>query len=190
VGVRLSFSSEVGGGGRGEGGATTGSMRVLSEAHTISDRSWFAKFINGRVGPDSSEINFRDRSYGTYTRSPPNVLPFSSKSVFNRTATLRTHSLHSSRPRQLPATIQHSEHALDAEFTVSSSSSPRACSAVRISTNRLSPALHVFIPPMGFVVVSDTRYEDESPRQCRSALWSTVDDLLVIAFNSSSIYVS
>lgn len=129
-------------------------------------------------------------SYGTYTRSPPNVLPFSSKSLFNRTATVRTLSRHSSRPRQLLATLQHSEHALDAEFTVSSSSSPCACRAVRISTNRLNPALHVFIPSAGFVVVSDTRYDDESPRQCRSVPWSIVDDLVVRAFNTSIIYVS
>ena len=137
--------------------------------------------------------SFRDRSqyHGTYTRSPPNVLPFSSKSLFNRAATVLTLSRLSSIPRQFPATVQHSEHALDAEFTVSNSSSPRVCSAVRISTNRISPALHVFIPPVGFVVVSDTRYEDESARQCRSALWSTVDELsVIVAFNASRIYVS
>ena len=103
--------------------------------------------------------------YGTYTSSPPKVLPFSSRSRFNRIATFRTLSRHSSSSRQLLAAIQHSEHAFDAEFTVSSSNSPRACRAVRISTIRLSPALHVFIPPVGFVVVSDTRYEDASPRQ-------------------------
>ena len=177
----------IGSGGRkrrrrkDDDGLHAGTSSADREAHTISLLSTEA---SDRMAHRSHRWMI---SYGTYTLSPPNVLPFSSKSFFNRTATFRTHSRQSSRPRQLPATIQHSEHALDAEFTVSNSSSPRACSAVRISTNRLSPALHVFIPPVGLVVVSDTRYEDESSRQVRSALWSIVDDVLVIVFNTSSI---
>jgi hypothetical protein len=95
--------------------------------------------------------------YGTYTLSPPNVLPFSSKSLFNLTATLRTLSRHSSIPLQFPATVQHSEHAFDAAFTVSSSSSSRVCRTVRISTKWLSPALQETIPLVGFIVVSETR---------------------------------
>lgn len=143
-----------------------------------------------RLSINNSQVQTRRVYQGTYTLSPPKVLPFSSRSLFSRTATFLILSLHSSVPLQLPETDQHSEHALDAALTVSSSSSPRECSAVRTSTSRLSPAVHEAIPPVGFVVVSETWYEDESPRQCRSAAWSIVDDLVVIEVNTSSTYVS
>src|SRR5260370_14071946 len=94
---------------------------------------------------------------GTYPLSPLYVLPSSSKSAFRRTATPLTPSLLPSNPLQFPATVQHSEHALDAALIVSSSNSPRECNAVRTSTSRLSPAHHEFIPSVGLVVVSVIR---------------------------------
>ncbi|CAL1700643.1 unnamed protein product [Somion occarium] len=64
------------------------------------------------------------------------------------------HSIPASSSRQPPATPQHSEHALLASLTVSSSSSSRLCSADMTSTMRLRPAYHVVRPPFGFMVAS------------------------------------
>jgi hypothetical protein len=142
--------------------------RLTAYCHTVKARREYnlrETPINGTYGPDDPVIYQQTRNYklarfirdqGTYTLSPPKVLPFSSKSLFSRTAIFLILSLHSSVPLQFDATDQHSEHALDAALTVSSSSSPRECSAVRTSTSRLSPAVHEATPPVGFVVVSET----------------------------------
>lgn len=140
--------------------------RLTAYCHTVKARREIYNLretpINGTYGPDDPVIYAAQqlqtgRVYqGTYTLSPPKVLPFSSKSLFSRTAIFLILSLHSSVPLQFDATVQHSEHALEAALIVSSSSSPRECSAVRTSTSRLSPAVHEATPPVGFVVVSET----------------------------------
>jgi hypothetical protein len=46
-----------------------------------------------------------------------------SKTFFNLPPMSRTRFLHSFKPGQLPAAVQHSEHAFEAALTVSNSSS-------------------------------------------------------------------
>jgi len=60
---------------------------------------------------------------GAYTRSPRYVRSLLSKTFFNLPPMSRTRFLHSFKPGQLPAAVQHSEHAFEAALTVSNSSS-------------------------------------------------------------------
>ena len=78
--------------------------------------------------------------------------------------------------RQDPATLQHSEQALDAALTVLSSSCPLLCNTTMMSTSLLNPVLQDARPVVGFIVTSVIRNDEERPRQSMSTAWSMVPD--------------
>lgn len=88
----------------------------------------------------------------------------------------RTRFLHSFKPGQLPAAVQHSEHAFEAALTVSNSSSFLVWRTTTRSTKRQKPTDQVDMPRSGFVVVSVTRKEEANWIHRRRTFWSMVSD--------------
>lgn len=107
---------------------------------------------------------------------PRYVRSLLSKTFFNLPPMSRTRFLHSFKPGQLPAAVQHSEHAFEAALTVSSSSSFLVWRTTTRSTKRQKPTDQVDMPRSGFVVVSVTRKEEANWIQRRRTFWSMVSD--------------